>query len=67
MIGDVPFVSERIQSQLKPLLTQAIGLAEGNQARASRWLGLSRFTLREKLKQLGLHPDAADAGSEKDG
>jgi len=37
-------------------VTQAILLAQGNQARAARWLGLSRFTLREKLKQLGLHP-----------
>ncbi len=44
------------------ILTQAIVLAQGNQARAARWLGLSRFTLREKLKQLGLHPDSADAG-----
>lgn len=39
----------------RELLTQAITLAEGNQAKASRWLGLSRFTLREKLKQLGLY------------
>jgi DNA-binding NtrC family response regulator len=51
----------------REILTQAITLAEGNQAKAARWLGLSRFTLREKLKQLGLHPDAHDAGSEKDG
>ena len=45
----------------REILTQAITLAEGNQAKASRWLGLSRFTLREKLKQLGLHPDSAEA------
>ena len=38
------------------VITQAILLAQGNQAKAARWLGLSRFTLREKLKQLGLHP-----------
>jgi DNA-binding NtrC family response regulator len=42
----------------REILTQAIALAEGNQAKAARWLGLSRLTLREKLKQLGLHPDA---------
>jgi DNA-binding NtrC family response regulator len=41
----------------REILSQAITLAEGNQAKAARWLGLSRFTLREKLKQLGLHPD----------
>jgi len=45
----------------REILTQAISLAEGNQAKAARWLGLSRFTLREKLKQLGLHPDSTPA------
>jgi len=40
----------------REVVTQAILLAQGNQAKASRWLGLSRFTLREKLKQFGLHP-----------
>jgi DNA-binding NtrC family response regulator len=47
----------------REILTQAITLAEGNQAKAARWLGLSRFTLREKLKQLGLHPDSNEASS----
>jgi len=51
----------------RDILTQAITLAEGNQAKAARWLGLSRFTLREKLKQLGLHPDSTEANSETDG
>ena len=40
----------------REILTQAIALAEGNQSQAARWLGLSRLTLREKLTQLGLHP-----------
>jgi DNA-binding NtrC family response regulator len=48
----------------REVLTQAITLAEGNQARAARWLGLSRFTLREKLKQIGLHPASTEPGSE---
>ncbi len=51
----------------REILTQAITLAEGNQAKAARWLGLSRFTLREKLRQLGLHPDSTEARSETDG
>jgi DNA-binding NtrC family response regulator len=51
----------------REVLTQAITLAEGNQAKAARWLGLSRLTLREKLKQLGLHPTSTEAGSETDG
>ena len=29
---------------------------EGNQARAARWLGVSRITMREKLHHFGLHP-----------
>jgi DNA-binding NtrC family response regulator len=44
----------------REVLTQAIMLAEGNQAKAARWLGLSRLTLREKLKQLGLHPTSSE-------
>jgi DNA-binding NtrC family response regulator len=48
----------------REVLTQAITLAKGNQAKAARWLGLSRLTLREKLKQLGLHPTSSEAGSD---
>ena len=51
----------------REVLTQAITLAQGNQAKAARWLGLSRFTLREKLKQLGLHPDSTEASSQAEG
>jgi nitrogen regulation protein NR(I) len=40
----------------REIITQAITLAQGNQAKAARWLGLSRLTLREKLKHLNLHP-----------
>jgi nitrogen regulation protein NR(I) len=51
----------------REILSQAITLAQGNQAKAARWLGLSRFTLREKLKQLGLHPGSTEATPETDG
>jgi hypothetical protein len=51
----------------REILTQAITLAEGNQAKTARWLGLSRFTLREKLKQLGLHPESSEIGPETEG
>jgi DNA-binding NtrC family response regulator len=46
----------------RELLSQAIQLAQGNQAKAARWLGISRLTLREKLHAYGLHPkgDTAD-------
>jgi nitrogen regulation protein NR(I) len=41
------------------LVSRAIELAHGNQAKAARWLGISRLTLREKLIQFGLHPGHA--------
>jgi nitrogen regulation protein NR(I) len=36
------------------LFTQAIERAGGNQAKAARWLGITRLKLREKLRALGL-------------
>ena len=55
--GEVLDAHEQLLAEAeRELLTQAILLADGNQAKAARWLGLSRLTLREKLKQLGLHP-----------
>jgi len=35
---------------------RAIAQAQGNQAKAARWLGISRVTMRAKLVQFGLHP-----------
>jgi DNA-binding NtrC family response regulator len=40
----------------KELFGRAIQLAHGNQAKAARWVGVSRLTMREKLLQFGLHP-----------
>jgi len=66
--GELQDVHARMLAEAeREILTQAITLAEGNQAKAARWLGLSRFTLREKLKQLGLHPDSTGANSETEG
>ena len=42
------------------LLGRAIEKAQGNQAQAARWLGISRLTLREKLIHFGLHPGRED-------
>lgn len=54
--------SRMVDQAEREIITQAIALAQGNQSLAARWLGLSRFTLRERLKQLGLHPDSPTAG-----
>jgi nitrogen regulation protein NR(I) len=62
--GEINDAHARLLSQAeREILAQAVTLAKGNQARAARWLGLSRLTLREKLKQLGLHPGASDDNS----
>jgi DNA-binding NtrC family response regulator len=50
-------------ADLEPeLFSQAIHLAQGNQAKAARWLGITRLKMREKLVQFGLHTvrDASD-------
>ena len=39
----------------RALMGRALELAQGNQVKIARWLGIARSTLREKLKQLGLH------------
>ncbi len=40
----------------RQLFSRAIEMARGNQAKAARWVGVSRLTMREKLIQFGLHP-----------
>ena len=55
--GEVQDAYSRMIADLEPeLFKQAIQLAHGNQARAARWLGVTRLKMREKLTQLGLHP-----------
>jgi DNA-binding NtrC family response regulator len=55
--GEVTDVHGRLlQAAEKEVFSQAIQLAQGNQAKAARWLGVSRLTMREKLLEFGLHP-----------
>jgi len=51
-----------IEEVERELFGQAIRLAQGNQARAARWLGVSRITMREKLHHFGLHPSGQAGG-----
>ena len=46
------------------LFRRAIELAQGNQARAARWLGVSRITMKAKLVHFGIHPGADDGPKE---
>jgi nitrogen regulation protein NR(I) len=51
-------------SELEPeLFTRAIERAGGNQAKAARWLGITRLKLREKLRTLGKLPDKDESGT----
>jgi DNA-binding NtrC family response regulator len=44
-----------IEDMERELYTRTIQIAEGNQAKAARWLGVTRTTMREKLIRFGLH------------
>jgi DNA-binding NtrC family response regulator len=47
----------KLIADLEPeLFAQAIRLAQGNQAKAARWLGVTRLKMHEKLIQFDLHP-----------
>ena len=48
----------------RELFSRAILQAEGNQAKAARWLGVSRITMKAKLVQYGLHPTRPGASGE---
>jgi len=55
--GELTDIHHRLLKEAeRELFSQAITLAEGNQAKAARWLGVSRLTMREKLIQFGFHP-----------
>ena len=55
--GELDGAYSKMIADLEPeLFSQAIQLAQGNQAKAARWLGVTRLKMREKLTELGLHP-----------
>ena len=53
--GEINDAYGRMIADLEPeLFKQAIQLAQGNQAKAARWLGVTRLKLREKLTRTGI-------------
>jgi DNA-binding NtrC family response regulator len=55
--GELHNAYGRMIADLEPeLFKQAIQLAQGNQAKAARWLGVTRLKMREKLAEFGLRP-----------
>jgi len=57
--GEAGGLYQHILEQVeRELFTRAIRSAHGNQAKAARWLGITRTTMREKLTHFGLrHKD----------
>ena len=45
-----------LETAEREVFSRAIQQAQGNQAKAARWLGISRITMKAKLVQFGLHP-----------
>jgi nitrogen regulation protein NR(I) len=55
--GDLADAHARaLETVEREIFARAIHQAEGNQAKAARWLGISRITMKAKLIQYGLHP-----------
>jgi nitrogen regulation protein NR(I) len=55
--GELEDAMKMLQGKMEEeALRHAIELAEGNQAKAARWLGISLPTMREKLRHYALHP-----------
>lgn len=54
--GELPDARVTMLEEMeRQLFSRAIQMAGGNQAKAARWLGVSRTTMREKLVHFGLH------------
>ena len=55
--GELTNAYEHLVDDLeRETMTRCLELADGNQSKMSRWLGISRLTVREKLDKFGLLP-----------
>jgi DNA-binding NtrC family response regulator len=64
--GEISDVEDTvIQAVERELYGQAIRLANGDQTKAARWLGVSRPTMREKLTRYNLFPTRGDNPSQQ--
>jgi DNA-binding NtrC family response regulator len=61
--GEIEGVRSRMIDEMeRELFTRAIHLVQGNQAKAARWLGVTRTTMREKLVHFGVRPSEEKQG-----
>lgn len=66
--GEINDVYEQVvESAERELFRRAIGLAQGNQAKAARWLGISRITMKAKLVAYDLHPGGESTANNGNG
>jgi DNA-binding NtrC family response regulator len=64
-LGETGNVSEVVTEAVeREVYGQAIRLANGDQTKAARWLGVSRPTMRDKLTRYNLFPVRGDARTE---
>ena len=57
MYGEIENVQDVFtQATERELFAQALKLAQGNQVKVARWLGISRPTVRDRLTLYGLYP-----------
>ena len=56
--------AKAFEAMERVLFSRAIALAQGNQAKAARWLNVSRQTMREKLRAFGLKTEAGADGED---
>jgi DNA-binding NtrC family response regulator len=64
--GETENAYAQMIADLEPeLFSQAIQLAQGNQAKAARWLGITRLKMRERLTELGLRPSQVTPDKER--
>ncbi|MGP8199561.1 MAG: helix-turn-helix domain-containing protein [Limisphaerales bacterium] len=54
-----------MESAERELFARPIAQAGGNQAKAARWLGVTRVTMKAKLVQFGLVPSEKEEGRMK--
>jgi nitrogen regulation protein NR(I) len=62
--ADLDVHAKVFEAMERELFTRAIELAQGNQAKAARWLRISRQTMREKLQLFGLKEPPYKEGDE---
>jgi transcriptional regulator with GAF, ATPase, and Fis domain len=58
--ADIDVHAKVFEAMERELFTRTIKLAQGNQAKAARWLKMSRQTVREKLQHFGLKTEAGE-------